>query len=346
MIKLDDGSSFDQRHRVLYVLDPNHVLSVRNKSIAVNREDGTEVIAIPRKRIGRIEIGPEVALDQKAVTVAMDADLAISILDGFGQTRGLISGRGRRTAKLQLAQAKAVLDDTVRLEVARRCVESRIRNQRTQLFRLNRKKQLDEVGVALVDTKRTLRQLASATSIEALRGHEGHATALYFAALRPLLPESNGFARSRPARDPINAVINYLTGILERDIRAAIQAVGLHQGFAFLHTSQDRHDGLVFDMMEPFRAPLTEGLSVFLFSSKRLREDMFVEGGDDGVHIKTEGRRAIVKAYEAAVAKRVNAPDGTGKLRWRKMMLHQSRSVARAVLSEDPTIFCPYLMEA
>ena len=66
--------------------------------------------------------------------------------------------------------------------------------------------------------------------------------------------------------------------------------------------------------MEPFRAPLTEGLPVYLFNASRLRPEMFTEGGGRAVEISEEGRRAIVLGYEAAVAKRVNRPDGGGKL--------------------------------
>jgi CRISPR-associated protein Cas1 len=98
--------------------------------------------------------------------------------------------------------------------------------------------------------------------------------------------------------------------------------------------------------MEPFRAPLTEGNAVYLFNARRLRDEMFTQGGEHTVEITPDGRRAIVLGYESAVAKRVNRPDGGGKLAWRPMMQHQARSLAAAILSGSAESFVPYLMEA
>jgi CRISPR-associated protein Cas1 len=204
------------------------------------------------------------------------------------------------------------------------------------------------VDTALEDMKRSLRKLDGHATVEAIRGVEGAATATYWPALGLLLQEGahNEFRRSRPAADPINAVINYMTAILERDIRAAIQSAGLHTGFAFLHSAKDRNEGLIYDLMEPFRAPLTEGLAVYLFNAHRLRNDMFATSAGRPVEISAEGRRAIIIGYEAAVAKRVNRTDGGGKLAWRAMMQHQARSLAHAVSAPDASVFLPYLMEA
>jgi CRISPR-associated protein Cas1 len=186
------------------------------------------------------------------------------------------------------------------------------------------------------------------TAVAALLGVEGAATAAYWPALGAALeiPVEGGFRRQRPAADPVNAAINYLTGILERDIRAAIQAASLHPGFAFLHGTRDRHDGLVFDLMEPFRAPLTEGLAVYLFNARRLRPEMFSSGHGDGFLMNADARKALVTGYEAAVEKRVNRTNGKGKLAWRPMMRLQAASLANAVLQGKADLFVPYTMEA
>ncbi|MBL3587685.1 CRISPR-associated endonuclease Cas1 [Rhodovulum sulfidophilum] len=153
------------------------------------------------------------------------------------------------------------------------------------------------------------------------------------------------FRRQRPAEDPLNAAINYLSAILERDTRAAVLAAGLHPGFGLLHRPQDRAEACVYDLMEPFRAPLTEGLAVFLFNARRLRPQMFA-GVGGGVRISTEGRRALIAGYETAVARRVNVPDRSHKLAWRPMMRRQAQDLAQALRAGDPARFRPYRMEA
>lgn len=348
VIELEDkGSRFDPGRRVLYVLDPTHRLTIRNRSFSVLRDDGSELISIPHQRIGRIEVGPNPEFDRRVVDLAIYCAIEISILDSYGQTKGVVTANDGKRATLQLAQAKALLDDTFRAAIGRRLVDARIRNQRTQLMRLNRGHEIVAVDEALVEMGRALRKVEFQASAETLRGIEGSTTATYWPALGLLLQgdKSAVFRRCRPAQDPVNAVINYMTAILERDMRAAIQCAGLHPGFAFLHGSRDRHDGLVYDLMEPFRAPLTEGLAIYLFNARRLRRDMFCEGSNRAVEIAAEGRRAIVLGYEAAVAKRVNRSDGGGKLAWRAMMQHQARSLAQSVLASKSDAFVPYLME-
>lgn len=349
VITLEDaGSRFDPGARVLYVLDPTHQLTVRNRSFSVLREDGSELIAVPHARVGRIEIGPEPTFPRNLLDLALQTGVDVSLVDGFGQTRGIVlRGDGKR-AGIQLAQAAAVLDDGMRTALARRIAEARIRNQRTQLFRLNREPGQTGVRSVLDEMGRHLRKLETATCVEELRGIEGAATAAYWPALAALAqdPPEAPFKRTRPARDPFNAAINYLTGILERDVRAAILAAGLHPGFAFLHGSRDRHDGFVYDLMEPFRAPLTEGLAVYLLNARRLRPEMFGADGSGMALITAEGRRALVVGYETAVARRVNRPDGAGKLAWRPMMLQQAHALRSAVVDAAPDGFLPYLMEA
>jgi CRISPR-associated protein Cas1 len=343
------GSTFDPGRRVLYILDDNHALETRNRSFSIIRRDEVELIAIPYHRVGRIEIGPNVDFSRKALELAWKADIEVICLDHFGQSKGLITSTSTKKANLQFKQAESILNNEFRMHITSKLVNSRIKNQRTQLFRLNRTRDNIEVKVVLKRMKASYRKIDIQNSVNELRGVEGSATALYWPALSLMLNvnQQNGvFRRTRPARDPFNAVINYCTAILERDIRASIQSTGLHTGFAFLHSSRDRHDGLVYDLMEPFRASLTEGLAVYLFNSKRVKSDMFSKRLDGTINISPDARKAVVSGYESMVAKRVNKPDKKEKLTWRAIMIYQARTLANAILDNNTLLFQPYLMEA
>lgn len=343
----EGGSRFDEGKRVLYVLDPAHELSRRNRSFAVLRADGSELIAIPHRRLGRVEIGPGVSYGHNAVELALDVGVELALVDNYGQTRGAVARTALHHGGLHLAQARAINDAPFRVDIAKQLINARIRNQRTQLLRLNRDKQAPEIDGALASMRRNLVSLEHASAVNEVMGFEGASTAAFWPALGQMLkmPATN-FRRSRPAADPLNAVINYLTGILERDIRAAIHNVRLHQGFAFLHGTRDNHDGLVYDLIEPFRAPLTEGLAVFLINANRVKSDTFGEIGIEGLVIFSQGRKAIVQGYESAVARRVNVPGKAHKLDWRQMMRWQAQSLVQAVSKSDASLFSPYVMES
>ena len=150
----------------------------------------------------------------------------------------------------------------------------------------------------------------------------------------------------RPATDALNAALNYMGALLQRDIGAAISHTHLHPGIGFLHRVSDQTEGLVYDFMDIFRAPLVEGAVVYLFNARRLRPDMFMALPDDGIRIASEGRRALIKHYEQALAKRVKAPNHETKLAWRPLMRRQVQDLALAFRQSQPDLFTPYLMEA
>lgn len=342
---VERASGYDRGDRVLYLTAPGRRLSLRNQSFTVIAPEGHELAGIAHARVDRIEIGPGCTADFVALDHALATGTLVALADGDGITRGLVMSPGDGRAALHLAQARAVLDPALSVALARALAGARIRNQRTQLFRLNRDPPDDEVMAALATMMRFQRKLPGQDSIAGLRGLEGAAAAVYWPALgRRIAAAPQPLRRQRPAMDGPNAAINYLTALLERDMMAAVGAAGLHPGFGLLHSPRDGALALVWDMMEPFRAPLTEGLVVFLFNSRRLRPEMFAPL-DEGVRISPEGRAALIRGYESAVARQVNAPGRQVRLAWRPMMRRQAQDFARAVTAGDADLFQPYLME-
>jgi CRISPR-associated protein Cas1 len=344
---IERDAGYDRGDRVLYITEPGRHLQLRNLSFAVLGEAGQELVAIAHNRVDRIEVGPAVTVDAAVYEHCLATDTDLAIVNGFGALRGSLFTPVNNRADLHLKQAAAVLDPVSQTQIARALVNARIRNQRTQLFRLNRRQEIPDVTRALTAMGRHLRKLDYLHDVAALRGIEGATAAEYWPALGLLTKTApQPFRRKRPARDGVNATINYLTAILLRDVNAAVLAAGLHPGFGVLHVARDRGDACVYDLMEPFRAPLTEGLACYLFNANRLRPEMFSQLPDKSVRISRHAVGAIITGYEQAVAKRVNLTSGKGKLAWRPMMRRQAQDLARALRAGDPALFTPYLMEA
>lgn len=332
---------------VIYMTERGGSIARRNESFSIRNPNDHELAAVHHLRAGRIEVGPGVRVDQDVIEHCITTETDLAFVNGFGETRGQVVRSITENAKLHLAQASVLLTPALRDAFAASLVAARIRNQRTQLFRLNRTKKSPEVSMALKQMARILRKVPDQASLNELRGIEGSAAAQYWPALGQLTKHAPApFRRARPATDPFNATINYLTAILERDIRAALLGAGLHIGLGILHAPSDRNEAAVYDLMEPFRAPLTEGLAAYLFNANRLRPEMFGGLSDAGCRIHAEGRKAIITGYERAVDKRVNITGGAGKLAWRPLMQRQARDLAKAFRSGDVSDFVPYLMEA
>ncbi|NBC33316.1 MAG: CRISPR-associated endonuclease Cas1 [Alphaproteobacteria bacterium] len=344
-----EAAGYAERMRVLYVTVPGRRLSLRNRAFTVMEED-EELIALPHRQVDRIDIGPEAMAEDAALRLAIATDTQVAWVNGTGQTLGWAgSGVGPRAGR-QLAQARHVLDPALRVELARCFVDGRLRNQRAVLRRLNRSKKDRDVINGLIDLNRSIRKTSMVPDVPGLLGHEGRATALYWPALSRLLapPWTLEQRRRRPSPDPVNAMLSFAAGLLERDVTVFLVRHGLNPGFGFLHGSADNHAGCVFDLMEVFRAPLVESLVVYLCNNDIVHIDMFAETPDGTWRMGREAQHRIVRTYEAwadrLVTSQQNGPDGAKRrVTWRGVMEEQVLSLCRHI--EDQEAYRPYVID-
>ena len=124
--------------------------------------------------------------------------------------------------------------------------------------------------------------------------------------------------RNSEAANPVAAVLNFTAHFLTRDVRAAVLRAGLHPGFGFLHAMDDDKEPCVYDVVEAFRAPLAEGLTVYLFNNRILNQaDFKIENGM--ARILPSAQLKTVKAYEAWLARPVVNPATKAKTTWRSL---------------------------
>ncbi|MEZ5847260.1 MAG: CRISPR-associated endonuclease Cas1 [Geminicoccaceae bacterium] len=342
----DDAEDHAPGLRVLYVTEPGRVLSVRNQAFTVEEAE-EELIAIPPDRVDRIEIGPGSGLDMAALRHALGEAVPVAFLDGHGATLGTLEPAPQARAAVHLAQARTLLDPEARLDLARLLVEGRLHNQRVLLRRLNRRRKLPEVARPAHDIGRLLRLLPKQPDIAGLMGVEGRAGALYWPALGCCL--EHGWKLTHRKRQPpdnaVNLAISWLATMLSRDAAAIAARLGMHTGMGVLHAVQDGRHSLALDIIEEFRAPLVEGLAVYLFNNRILKDDMFSPHGDHGVRISSPGVKALIRGYEAWLDRAIENPATGTKMRWRRLVEHQLLAFRRHCESGGEERYKPYLMD-
>jgi CRISP-associated protein Cas1 len=126
------------------------------------------------------------------------------------------------------------------------------------------------------------------STVDGLRGVEGRAAIVYFAAWhsfplrwkgigrhgipddwrqigRRLSMVSNGrHYRNRYATHPVNAMLNYAYAVLENNVRMQVVGADLDPRVGYFHGNyRDKH-GLVYDLMEPLRPVVDRGVLGFV----------------------------------------------------------------------------------
>lgn len=341
--------------RTLYLRERGRELVARQAGFAV-QESGREIALFPPGTVDRIDIYPGAVAGDDALRHAALNGVPVFLVNGAGAQQAVVHSADLRRGKLHLAQARHALDKSLCLDIARRFVGGRMENERRLLLRL-----LGRAGLAknkpdtfadgldkLEALVRRARSYPRYESLDQLRGDEASAARIYW----PLLAQmpKRGFAdgsfrRTRqPPHTPFNAVLNYTSALLRRDIETLCLKHGLHTGFGHLHATDDAESALVHDLMEEFRAPVAEALAVQVLSTGEIGHDhfeMLTLGGETVAHIAEGGSTRIIRAYERHVGHVVSL-DG-GKSTWRGAMNRQVERYIAHVSDAEP--YEPYRLD-
>jgi CRISPR-associated endonuclease Cas1 len=189
-----------------------------------------------------------------AVRAALANAVVVHFVSGRGEYQGSTQAAadGMATAGAWLAQVTRFAERAHQLSAARLLVQTRLRHQREVLRKRNPKRQFDE---ALAQLQTLLKQVPLAEELATLRGLEGKAAQVYFAALRTLLPTWVGFEsrQRRPPPDPFNALLSLGYTVLFSYVEVALRVNGLLPWVGLYHQPHGQHAVLASDMMEPFR---------------------------------------------------------------------------------------------
>ena len=337
------GSPRHEQVRRLMVARPEQVplyvtvqgAMVRKTAERLRITKGTDVLAEARLAdVSSVSVFGSVEVSTPAIAALMAAGTPIMYYSYGGWFRGMTSAAQSQNAPMRQAQYRASLDETRRLHAARWIVSAKIHNARL----LIRRNQANHAALpALARYSKTARR---ATSEAELLGIEGSAARTYFQALGGLLTAGE-FAwqerNRRPPRDPVNAMLSYLYGILLKDTVAAIYSVGLDPYVGLFHGTGYGKPSLALDLMEAYRPVVADSTMLGLVNRHIVTEADFVKTSR-GTAIKDAARRAVVEAFERRMDTLFEHPLFQYQVSYRRAMEIDARLLGRYVQGELQTV--------
>lgn len=130
-----------------------------------------------------------------------------------------------------------------------------------------------------------------ADAAPSIRAIEGNSARTYFRTVSMHLPFRFQFKKrtGRPAQDMINAMLNYVYGILYSHVEAALIKAGLDPFIGIFHRDEYNRPVLTYDVIEVFR-PWADWVVFHLCINEVLDEDMFlVENGTYWIQGEAKG---------------------------------------------------------
>jgi len=314
-------------------------VGVRGMALTITDKSGQLVKEIPLANIESLSLLGSVQLSTQAVHALADRGIPVAYLSAAGRLVAMIDPLDSVSAEIRRAQVIKLESDEVRLALSKALVAAKIMNQRTLLAR-NHPSLPPAVSDELI---RQAEYVKKADTVEAVRGHEGEAAAIYFQYFSgmfkgPLAAEFDAHGRQRrPPPDPINACLSLAYTMLTHECVAALRLARLEPTLGALHISRPGRPALALDLMEPFRPIVSDSIAITAFNRGELTEGHFLKTAA-GCVMTDAGRRAFFVAYGRRMAAEVTHPVFEYRLCYRRMLVLHARMIAAWLLGEVPTL--------
>jgi CRISPR-associated protein Cas1 len=300
----------------LYVMTPSAYVHLDHDTLRVEA-DGSKLLQVPLLHLGSIVLFGNANMSTHAMCRCAEEGRSVILMDFAGRFKARVSGPMCGNVLLRKAQYEAQASDEKTSNIARAIVAGKVRNGRHAVLRASRdcgdaekRKRLRACADALANM---LALLPDTPDIEAIRGIEGQAAALYFDTFGDMLSVSTEefsfkLRTRRPPRDRVNALLSFLYALLTNDCTAACEGVGLDPQFGFLHCLRPGRPSLALDLMEEFRAYLADRLVLTLINRRQIRPEHFEDHPGDSVTLTEEGRKAVLGAWQTRKQEEVPHP--------------------------------------
>ena len=279
----------------------NKTINKRDNQIVI-KENGGEVDYFLPKDLKQIIILGKGAITFDAIALLAEKNVDLIAINWKGDIKYRLASKEHNNVQIRKQQYFS-LNDARSGYLAKKFIESKIRNQKATLGTLSRSRD----GVEFLDLKRekldnllkALLEIKNKPS-EKIRseifGIEGMASQEYWRGFRYVIDDEYNFLKrsGRGAPDIVNSMLNYSYAILASEVLKALHISGLDPYAGFLHSDRYGRTSLVFDLMEEFRQQIVDKSVLKLINRGQINKDDF-EIKNNFVFINESCRKLLIK---------------------------------------------------
>lgn len=323
----------------LYLTEQGSVLKKSGERLIVEKDD-LELLEVQAFKVDNVLVFGNIQVTTQALTEILEHGITLSLLTLSGKLKGYLSSPKSKNVELRMAQYEKHKDFSYSLRFSKRIVEGKIVNSISVLRRFFYNHPEACLSGEIKTLEEILDTLTEEVSTERLFGLEGIAAKTYFSAFgRMCIGELKFDGRRRPATDPINALLSFGYTLVLNEIRSLIEALGLDPYLGFFHKMEYGRPSLALDILEEFRAPVVDRLTLTLVNKGIFKEDDFILDSDSGsIHLKRESLKEYFVNLEKALVEEFRDAKRAEKTNLRKCFRYQVEAVSRAILRNEEYI--------
>jgi len=322
------------------------ILYLVRQGTAVRKEHGRfvveipdeENIEIPIREVERILVFGNCKLSSSTISACLGQNIPVAFLSQMGEYKGQLGSVENQDIEIERSQFQRQADANFSLELSRAVVWGKLMNSRQLLMRLNRKRKIEEVRVAIDGISTDIDNVEATDLLDSLRGYEGKAAARYFPAFGKLI-QNEGFQfekrHHRPPTDLVNSLLSFGYSLLFENVFSFIVCEGMTPYIGHFHYGDRQNAYLAFDLMEEFRSPIVDSLVLKLINTCIVKPtDFSWPTAEKGVYLTKMARRVFLKHFENRMNEAVSHPDIQGKVSYRRAIHLQVKRYKRYLLEE------------
>ena len=293
---------------------------------------------IPKNTIDGIILLSSVQISSQAIVEFLHLGIPVTWISSIQKFYGRLESMNHVNVSRQSKQI-TMQNSSFYLAMTQKIIEAKIHNQKTILRRYNRRCNLIDVK-NIIRAMETIANFISKTIvINRIIGYEGIAAKNYFSGIGKMVSKDFSFEKRsrRPPKDRFNSMLSFGYSLLMSEVYTAINNVGLHPYFGFMHKMKEHHAALASDLMEEWRPVLIDSMVMSLINHNEIKSNCFESNELGGIYLNDIGRKIFINAYENKMQTTYE-----NKYSYRHLIKMQAENYARALMAEDVKKYEPF----
>lgn len=316
--------------RDYYIFSNGRIRRKDNTIYFIDTDDNKK--GIPIEDIERLHLFGEVDFNTKFLNYISKYSILISIYNYYGFYSGTYYSKKKNLSGVVVVnQAKAYLNDEIRLQIAKSFIDSAFHNM---LRNIRRHKNVPKDIIDKILEER--KNMNNSKCISELMGAEGRGRKKYYEAFNYFLKEDFTFKsrQKRPPIDPINALISFGNSMMYTTVLGEIYKTQLDPTISYLHEPSTKRFSLSLDIAEIFK-PLIIDTVIFTLINKNMitKKDFIIEEGL--CYLNDNGKKKFIREYENKLNTTIKHRTLNRKVSYRYLIKLECYKLIKTIIGEE-----------
>ena len=288
--------------------------------------------------IDSIALFGNVQVSAQALTMLMEHGVTVSYFSYGGNYLGQTGADSSKNIFLRMQQYDCYMDPIKRNELAAIIVSNKIRNQLTVIEKWNWKDNFDW-RPDYYEIEKNLHKVHDKNGQLEFMGIEGICSNIYFHSFGHMFSCDFEFEKRsrRPPKNPINVILSLGYTLLTKEVASVLEVESFETYMGFLHGIRYGRKSLALDIVEEFRQPVVDRLTLKLFNKGLIGKYDFEFPEEGTVILTEEGFKKYCRAYERWLT---GADSAAGDKNFRGRIREQAAHLKDAIRKNE--IYRPY----